>query len=516
MYKVLLKSKTFSLSSGLLKFNLATGVGSTWQVCLNTGKRFLALGGCVFMKAKYRVFEHVKELLKQKKRATTQDIAEDMGLSRGAVSLYLSQLYREGLLQKKGTKPIYWLINESEDAFDKLIGAEGSLKPVIDKCKSAVSYPPNGFPLIITGPSGSGKNYLASLIFKYAQQIGAISKSANFVVLNCADYADNPELLSSALFGYKKGAFTGADENRNGLVDQADGGYLFLDEVHRLPRESQEKLFVLMDSGNFYPLGENERFKHVDVRFIFATTENIADNLLKTFRRRVPLHVNLTPVAERPLIEQCRLIEYFFKKEAIRIHQDISVSYDTITDLLNSDLIGNVGSLENRIKLLCADSFIQNNSVRVLKISPDSKSKANNGSWLIKTTPTADLSFNAKNELASSLNTLVSTLYEAEKKGSGLSNQSLVFNQFLRDLHQKAAVLMLDEDLTKFVFAKLKRSLNKVGKKYGFLSDLKENKVKQAAQLLALFQESSHQTNISALIALVEKNTRELSTYVLK
>ena len=96
---------------------------------------------------------------------------------------------------------------------------------------------------------------------KVSQQEGVINKGAHFVVLNCADYANSPELLSSVLFGYKKGAFTGAYTDKIGLVDQADNGYLFLDEVHRLSRKSQEKLFVLLDSGKFYPLGENKHFK---------------------------------------------------------------------------------------------------------------------------------------------------------------------------------------------------------------------------------------------------------------
>lgn len=457
------------------------------------------------MKAKYRVLDRITELLNQKKQVTTQDIANTMGLSRGVISLYLSQLYKEGLLQKKGTKPVYWLMNSNEDAFNNLIGAEGSLKNVINKCKSAVTYPPNGFPLIITGPSGSGKSYLASLIFKYAQQTGTISKGANFVVLNCADYADNPELLSSALFGYKKGAFTGADENRNGLVDQANGGYLFLDEIHRLPLESQEKLFVLMDSGNFYPLGENEHFKHVNIRFIFATTENIENNLLKTFRRRVPLHVKLTSVSKRPLIEKYRLIEYFFKKEALRIHKDIRVSYDSISDLLSTELIGNVGSLENRIKLLCAECFTQNSTSQVLDIKPINKSTETNDSWLIKSSSSKNLLFDSKNEFNVSLNTLVSRLNKAEKAMNGISNQSLILNQFLRDLSRKSETLIFDVDFTNYIFSKLMNSLKKAGSRYGFLTNLKTNKVKQAAHLLSLFQKCSHKPNLTSLMHLISK-----------
>lgn len=156
------------------------------------------------MKAKYQVLSKVENLLANKTKVTTQDVAKAMQLSRGVVSTYLSQLYQEGLLLKSGTKPVYWQLNSNDDVFAKMIGSDGSLKKVIDKCKATVNYPPNGFPLIITGPSGSGKSFLASLIYEYAKQVSVISQNANFVVLNCADYANNPELLSSVLFGYKR------------------------------------------------------------------------------------------------------------------------------------------------------------------------------------------------------------------------------------------------------------------------------------------------------------------------
>lgn len=80
-----------------------------------------------------------------------------------------------------------------------MIGADGSQKNVIERCKAAVSYPPDGLPILITGESGVGKSFLARLIHQYAVSSAVISESAPLVVLNCADYANNPELLSAAL-----------------------------------------------------------------------------------------------------------------------------------------------------------------------------------------------------------------------------------------------------------------------------------------------------------------------------
>ena len=458
------------------------------------------------MKAKYQVLSKVENLLANKTKVTTQDVAKAMQLSRGVVSTYLSQLYQEGLLLKSGTKPVYWQLNSNDDVFAKMIGSDGSLKKVIDKCKAAVNYPPNGFPLIITGPSGSGKSFLASLIYEYAKQVSVISQNANFVVLNCADYANNPELLSSVLFGYKKGAFTGADQDHLGLVDQADGGYLFLDEIHRLPRESQEKLFVLLDSGKFYPLGESKHFKQVNVRFIFATTEDITNHLLKTFRRRVPLKVSLSSISKRPLVERCKLIENFFKKEAIKIDRDIEVPTDVVDYLLKSELIGNVGSLENQVKLLCAENFNRADNSSILKITSSKNEKENNRSWLIKSSQYINLTFSSSDEINVKLASFVKTLLKNEKINRRIENQSLAMNQFLRDLHENLSVLIVDEDYKNYLYKKLTATLKPVFLRYGLLKDLKKVKIEQAASLLSVLHRENNKTDLKELRELVEQH----------
>lgn len=168
-----------------------------------------------------------------------------------------------------------------------MIGADGSQKNVIERCKAAVSYPPDGLPILITGESGVGKSFLARLIHQYAISRAVIRESAPLVVLNCADYANNPELLSAALLGYKKGSFTGADTDKEGLLQEADGGYLFLDEVHRLSYENQEKLFVFMDTGRYRPLGD-KNWKAAKVRFILRRRRYLKKSFWKHFAGELP------------------------------------------------------------------------------------------------------------------------------------------------------------------------------------------------------------------------------------
>ena len=89
-----------------------------------------------------------------------------------------------------------------------------------------------------------GKSFLAELMYQYARTTGNFKPNMPFYQFNCADYAENPQLLLAQLFGYRKGAFTGATEEKKGIVEQCDGGILFLDEVHRLPPRARRSCFT--------------------------------------------------------------------------------------------------------------------------------------------------------------------------------------------------------------------------------------------------------------------------------
>lgn len=330
---------------------------------------------------------------------TAEQAAEIIGTKRNLISQILNQLNRDLQAVKINTRPVYFLDRESlekrfdvvltgdlifnsfselqkviagghqtepqegrfasdsADVFRKLTGFDGSLKYQVEQCKVAIRYPPNGIPILITGPTGSGKSFLAQLMHEYAKQEKIIKNDAPFVIFNCAEYANNPELLSANLFGYVKGAFTGADRDYKGVIEEADGGYLFLDEVHRLPPEGQEKLFLFMDKGVFRRVGESKGWRKANVRFIFATTENPELILLSTFLRRIPINIHIPPLKDRPLPEKFNLIRQFFKEEARFLQHDILVSKQAFKVLLLADFKGNVGQLRNEIKFSCGRAY---------------------------------------------------------------------------------------------------------------------------------------------------------------
>lgn len=310
---------------------------------------------------------------------TAGGIAKALNAKRNTVSLYLNQLTNEEKLVKIETRPVHFLHrssfekenyklkksvyqsvtkleqeNSNQDLLKRFVQINPSLKESIERVRAAVLYPNGGLPLLINGESGTGKSYLVSLINRFCRTHKLIKKSAPFITINCAQYADNPELLTSNLFGYKKGAFTGADEDHEGAFVEADGGILFLDEVHRLGPKGQEKLFTYLDQGIVYPVGETKKGKRVHVRLCFATTEDLDTSFLTTFTRRIPVKITLPSLSQRSKEERLNLVYTLFNNEQKKIAKPLSISDQVLDMLANYQPTGNIGDLKNAIKLTIA------------------------------------------------------------------------------------------------------------------------------------------------------------------
>lgn len=296
---------------------------------------------------------------------TTLEISKKLNLERSNISKDLNLLVKEKKIFKQNSRPVKYFINNpyinknllNKSNIDNLTLLYPSLQDSVILAKTAIMYPPNGMNSLIIGDTGVGKSMLAKLMHEYACDFKR--KKLPYIHFNCSDYATNPQLLVSHLFGVKKGTFTGATTDKIGLIEKANDGIIFLDEIHNLTNEGQEMLFIYMDTGYFRRLGEVSEQRKSSAMIICATNKDINSNLLATFIRRIPIKINLPSLEERNLHERFSLIEIFLKEESKKINEDIFISKNALLALLLYKCTNNIGQLKNDITLAVANSYFE-------------------------------------------------------------------------------------------------------------------------------------------------------------
>ena len=232
---------------------------------------------------------------------------------------------------------------EHPEAFSELVTCSLSMRSIFQYIEAVASSPR---PLLITGETGVGKELVARAVHRLSRRKGA------FVPVNVAGLDDN--VFADTLFGHRKGAFTGADQPRAGLLEQAAGGTLFLDEIGDLSPASQVKLLRLLQDGEFFPLG-SDLAKRSDARVIVATNQNL-EELQRSGHFRKDLyyrlcdhHVHIPPLRER-MEDVPLLMEHLMEKAARTMGKNKPTAPEELVTLLATHHFpGNVRELESMV-----------------------------------------------------------------------------------------------------------------------------------------------------------------------
>ncbi|RMH61440.1 MAG: GAF domain-containing protein [Calditrichaeota bacterium] len=259
------------------------------------------------------------------------------------------------LLQKENQKLKKQL--NLNDRFPEIIGKSRAITRVLELVHSVA---PSTASILIEGESGTGKELVARAIHTHS-----LRSDKPFIPIFCGSLSEN--LLESELFGHRKGAFTGASENKRGLFEEADGGTVFLDEIGEISLNLQTKLLRVLQEGEIKRVGDSQIHK-VDVRVISATNRDLLEEI-KAGRFREDLYYRLNVINfKMPPLRARRedivlLAEHFLRKYAMKNKKNFKgFSKEAIRYLQEYDWPGNIRELENTIEravILCNEPHIE-------------------------------------------------------------------------------------------------------------------------------------------------------------
>jgi two-component system response regulator PilR (NtrC family) len=246
---------------------------------------------------------------------------------------------------------------------DNIIGQSPKMRTLFDLIQTVA---PQTSRVLITGESGTGKELVARAIHE-----NSLRAQAPFITINCGAFPET--LLESELFGYMKGAFTGASENRQGLFQAAHGGTLFMDEIGNMPLPMQVKLYRVLQEGKVRPIGSTEE-SDVDVRIIAATNKDFEKEIAEgRFREDLYYRLSVIPLQLPPLRERREdiplLSRHFLETFRKAMEKPVgSISPEAMRRLESYDWPGNVRELENTMERAVA---LETSNEITLRVLPD-------------------------------------------------------------------------------------------------------------------------------------------------
>jgi len=269
-------------------------------------------------------------------------------LTHPCSSATIKRIVRQALQKKQQDNELAYLRREQDIVynFDRIIAESDNFKAIINSLKR---FAATDATILLTGNTGTGKSFLSGTVHYNSPR-----RAHPFIKINCANIPE--ALLESELFGHEKGSFTGADKQRIGRFEQADGGTIFLDEIGEISLEIQSKLLRVLEEKSFERVGGNKTI-HVDVRLIAATNKDLAEQIAAgKFREDLYYRINVLPVHLPPLKDRPRclipLAQGLLEKAAASIKKRNIKEFSTeaLAMIQGYDWPGNIRQLANTIE----------------------------------------------------------------------------------------------------------------------------------------------------------------------
>ena len=268
-------------------------------------------------------------------------------------------------LKQQGKKKI---VRANTFSFDNIVGKSSALSDVISQARKVAA---TDVSVLINGETGTGKEVFARAIHSESQR-----RSEAFLALNCSAFSR--ELLESELFGYKAGAFTGAVKDKRGLLEEANHGTIFLDEIGEMALELQSKLLRVLETGEFVKVGDTKT-PHVDVRILSATNRNLKEEIASgRFREDLYFRLSVFRIMLPPLRQRKEdillLARQFIERYAKQIGRPAPVlSSEAKSLFLSYPWPGNVREMMNAVEhaLIVCDGEITRHDLPIDMLSGD-------------------------------------------------------------------------------------------------------------------------------------------------
>ena len=295
---------------------------------------------------KEEVFNYIKKNSKKGDSEniafTTQELSIALDMQRSNLSSILNALVKEQKIQKLMGRPVlyrYNMDNETskleDSCFKSLIGHDKSLKHAVQLAKAAILYPEHSLHTLICGPTGIEKKQFAKLMYEFAKENQVLDDNAPFIEFNCKYYENYECEVKEQLFG------------DNGIINNTQGGMIYIDHIEMMPIEACELLYHLLDEDNM---------NCTIIGFIHKKARKSLVDMLKT---KFPVLIDFPSLQERTKEERFLLTQYSFFEEAMRMKREININSELLRCILLYRCDGNIKQFKKDIKLGCANAYVR-------------------------------------------------------------------------------------------------------------------------------------------------------------